>query len=704
MTMAEKAYCPRCKREVSTDAPEGLCPECLFQHVIEGPGNGPDRDEVKRSPSPSFIPPSPSELARHFPQYEIMELLGQGGMGAVYKARQTKLDRLVAVKILPPEVARDPAFAERFTREARSLARLNHPNIVTIFDFGETEGLYYFSMEYVDGKSVRELLNAGELPASSALRIIPQVCDALRYAHDEGIVHRDIKPENILVDRKGRVKIADFGLARIVGLTPTYLTLTGSQEVMGTLYYMAPEQMKRSHPVDHRADLYSLGVVFYEMLTGELPVGRFAPPSRKAKVDGRLDPIVLRALAREPAERYQDAGELRKDIEAVAAGLQATPPPAAEVPRAGTAAGSGNWPTVRFTIPQINWWGGRARGEIYRDSQSLILEVRAESVWGGQSWDKEIRIPLSDIVSISCQTRSWPGSHDHWAMVMGAHVGRGKKGKRKWHWKWATMEIVIKAVRPELLAELPVGKSGRGRLEVNWEDRDAATELVESIARPSGRAARDNDADEERNLIKFPPDPNKVKMEVTPPAVGLALTALFAIVSSVGLAVWGLERLIHQEAPWSRTEVLLVLLGALAVTPVATAIGYLLIGAGQMMRIRSYPFALAAAILGVIPWSPAWILGLPFGIWALVILARPDVRAVFRDNWRSASAPAPKGGRILSFFRSFGGYFLPTSTNEPGSSPRSTINFGGENHHSSEPPRNGPDDDRDRIVTTKPTS
>src|SRR5437016_6210989 len=158
-------------------------------------------------------------------------------------------------------------------------------------------------------------MQSGVLSAALALQIIPQVCDALRYAHDEGVVHRDIKPENILLDRKGRVKIADFGLAKIVGLTPAYLTLTGTHEVMGTLYYMAPEQLKRTHRVDHRADLYSLGVVFYEMLTGELPLGRFAPPSHKARVDGRLDPIVLRALAREPEQRYQDAGELKRDVE-----------------------------------------------------------------------------------------------------------------------------------------------------------------------------------------------------------------------------------------------------------------------------------------------------------------------------------------------------------------------------------------------------
>src|SRR5262249_40306460 len=217
--MPQALQCPGCQAEVEADAPQGLCPACLFQRIIEG------RDEAEepapgRTPPAGVAPPALAELARHFPQLEMLALLGQGGMGAVYKARQTKLDRLVAVKILPPEVARDPAFAERFMREARSLARLNHPHIVTVHDFGDVEGLYYFTMEYVDGQNLRKLLQAGPLPAEATLGIVRQLCDALQYAHDVGLVHRDIKPENILLDHKGRVKVADFGLAKLVGLTP----------------------------------------------------------------------------------------------------------------------------------------------------------------------------------------------------------------------------------------------------------------------------------------------------------------------------------------------------------------------------------------------------------------------------------------------------------------------------------------------------
>src|SRR5438132_8359228 len=394
--MAEPRRCPRCHGEILADSPEGLCPECLFQQALGDPGEAADREESTRSPAPTFVPPTPAELAPHFPQLEILRLVGQGGMGAVYQARQPKLDRLVAVKILPPEVARDPGFTERFSREARSLARLNHPNIVTIFDFGETNGLYYFTMEYVDGKNVRELLEAGEVAPAAALKIIPQVCDALQYAHDEGFVHRDIKPENILLDKKGRVKIADFGLARLIGLTPTYLSLTGSKEIMGTLYYMAPEQIRRTHTVDHRADIYSLGVVFYEMLTGELPVGRFAPPSHKVRVDARLDPVVLRALAREPELRYQDAAELKHEVEAVTASGSPMLSAGEQAGRPGRIRVVGDWPSVRFTIPQIFRTGGEARGEVHRDDQSLIVEF--EESWGfWRSGLKEVRMPFQQI-------------------------------------------------------------------------------------------------------------------------------------------------------------------------------------------------------------------------------------------------------------------------------------------------------------------
>jgi serine/threonine protein kinase len=272
-----------------------------------------DQSDVPTSATPpsGFVPPEPKELAEQFPQLEIIELLGQGGMGAVYKAQQKQLDRLVALKILPPQAGQAEAFAERFTREARSLAKLNHPRIVSVFDFGRTEdGLCYFIMEYVDGTDLRHVIQGGELKADEALAIVPQICEALHYAHNKGIVHRDIKPENILLDKEGNIKIADFGLAKLLDRPTTAYTLTQVGQRMGTPHYMAPEQIEHPHEVDHRADIYSLGVVFYEMLTGELPLGRFAPPSQKVQVDVRLDEIVLHTLEKEPELRYQHASEV----------------------------------------------------------------------------------------------------------------------------------------------------------------------------------------------------------------------------------------------------------------------------------------------------------------------------------------------------------------------------------------------------------
>jgi len=266
----------------------------------------------------AFTPPSPAELTRLLPQLEVVELLGQGGMGAVYKARQPALDRWVALKVLPPQTAARADFSERFNREARALARLTHQNIVAVHDFGKVDSLFYLLMEYVNGVSLRQLLRARKLAPEEALAIVPKICEALQYAHEHGVVHRDIKPENVLLNKEGQVKIADFGIAKIVeseqsGRPP----ITGDQQVIGTPHYMAPEQVEHPQRVDHRADIYSLGVVFYEMLTGELPLGMFAAPSHKVQVDVRLDEVVLKALEKEPERRYQQASQVKTEVDRI---------------------------------------------------------------------------------------------------------------------------------------------------------------------------------------------------------------------------------------------------------------------------------------------------------------------------------------------------------------------------------------------------
>ena len=314
--------CETCCREIPPTAPGGLCPVCLLKAGMSQPAeDAKPIDKTTPFPAAPMPVPTPADLAEFFPHLEVLSLLGQGGMGAVYHARQVKLDRPVALKIIRPESAADPSFAERFAREARTLARLSHPNIVGIHDFGEFAQGYFFLMEYVAGANLRQILNEGRLAQGQALSIVRQICEALQYAHDEGVIHRDIKPENILVDKSGRIKIADFGLARLNADSKAnaerYFTLTGTHQVMGTPRYMAPEQIEASSRVDHRADIYSLGVVFYEMLTGEVPMGSFAPPSEKESVDQRIDNVVLKAMAREPDRRYQQVSGLAHAVNAI---------------------------------------------------------------------------------------------------------------------------------------------------------------------------------------------------------------------------------------------------------------------------------------------------------------------------------------------------------------------------------------------------
>ncbi|MDB6139997.1 MAG: hypothetical protein JWO94_3069, partial [Verrucomicrobiaceae bacterium] len=265
----------------------GLCPKCLMARAVI-------LTEEGTLPAAATAAPSVEEISAAFPELEVLELIGRGGMGVVYKARQKSLRRLVALKLLAPERVQDPKFAERFAREAQALAALSHPNIVTVHDFGRVDapapalkggpGYYFLLMEFVDGVNLRQAMSAGRFTPEQALAIVPPVCEALQYAHDHGIVHRDIKPENLLLDKDGRLKIADFGIAKMLG---TEASETFSQPA-GTPRYMAPEQQADPQKVDHRSDIYSLGVVLYELLTGEAPGSGLLPPSHRVQIDVRL--------------------------------------------------------------------------------------------------------------------------------------------------------------------------------------------------------------------------------------------------------------------------------------------------------------------------------------------------------------------------------------------------------------------------------
>src|ERR1022692_3387236 len=310
--------CPQCGEQLPPDAPDGLCPKCVMVMNLK-------TETAFSGDTPAAQPPLPPEqIAPHFPQLEILECLGRGGMGVVYKARQKTLNRFVALKLLAPERVQDAKFAERFAREAQALAALNHPNIVTIHDFGQAGGFYYLLMEFVDGMNLRLLLRTRKFTPEEALAIVPPLCDALQFAHDRGIVHRDIKPEDLLLDKDGRVKVADFGIAKMLGgangggaTATSGVPQSLTQSTLGTPGYTAPEQKADPQRVDNRADIYSLGVVFYELLTGELPGKPLQPPSRKVQIDVRLDEVVLRALEKKPERRYQQVSEVKSQVEAI---------------------------------------------------------------------------------------------------------------------------------------------------------------------------------------------------------------------------------------------------------------------------------------------------------------------------------------------------------------------------------------------------
>ncbi len=289
----------------------------------------PSLNTVSQADLDHYTPRTVEALNEKLPQYEFIELIAVGGMGAVYKARQPKLDRLVAIKLLPMMAHDKYGFEDRFSQEAKAMAKLSHPHIVPIFDFGETgDGQAYFVMEFIEGADMFRLICGGQLTIDHFFSWIPQVCSAIQYAHKQDIVHRDIKPANILIDKEGNVKMADFGLAKLTGAKPirdpddpdaSPEPIEESESVsMGTPGYAAPEQFDSKATVDSRADIYALGVVMYQMLTGRLPQGAFSLPSESnPHIDIRLDEVVLRAMQEDANDRFQTIGEISERLSAI---------------------------------------------------------------------------------------------------------------------------------------------------------------------------------------------------------------------------------------------------------------------------------------------------------------------------------------------------------------------------------------------------
>jgi serine/threonine protein kinase len=641
---AREEHCLECATALPPDSPHGLCPQCLLKGALsDAPDQPPEERKVRTTPYPGpFEAPDPVELAPHFPQLEILELIGQGGMGAVYKARQVKLDRLVALKILPSEWGKDPAFAERFAREARTLARLNHPHIVAVHDFGESGGLYYLVMEYVDGLNLRQTLEAGRFRPEEALAVIPQLCDALQYAHEEGVVHRDIKPENILLDKRGRVKIADFGLAKLLNRPRAEFTLTGSRQVMGTLDYMAPEQRQSSQEIDHRADIYSLGVVFYEMLTGELPLGRFAPPSEKAGVDARLDEVVFRALETDPGRRYQSISEVKTDVESIAGG-QAQPvrevrPAPADRARTDLAValhqvrGPSTGLLISGLLAPLPWaaafliltlidprW-------LWYNSPEMLFETHPP---GGPP-------PGAFLIMI------------FFSLIPGGILVAGALKMRRCESYELAFIASILALTPFVglawMLSLPMGLWALLVLCRRQVRAGFALSLPEWLREGLDGHPRARMAGPPPGLLE-----SQVRRRLTWPAAGLLLAGilqcvgqvLLAIPLTVGAVYVSYEIMTGRDVGWALHEGTVSLPEALLMASpcLALVLGWLLLGlyigrgmivaALRMTRLESYRQAVKGSILAMIPCSPTSALTLPAGIWAFVVLRDREVEAAF---------------------------------------------------------------------------
>ncbi|MEM7453836.1 MAG: protein kinase [Planctomycetota bacterium] len=616
--MTEQVICEQCGKNLPPDAPEGACPNCLMGLALQGAQDAMLADggasSHPGSAAGAFGLPNAEQLMDRFPNLEIEHLIGRGGMGAVYRARQTNLDRTVALKILSPRLGDDPTFTERFTREARTLARLSHPNIVTVFDFGQTDEMYYLVMEFVDGVNLRDAIQIGRVEPDRALEIVQQICGALQFAHDQGIIHRDIKPENILIDRRGHVKIADFGLAKLLQPDAMDFTLTGTRQVLGTLSYMAPEQIEKPQTVDHRADLYSLGVVFYELLTGELPIGRFAPPSQKSANIAGLDDVVMRTLEKEPDLRFQQASQISAAVETL------DPDDLHEAALAShgrSASETGeepvtdlipftiyNLPTKKIKTPGIARGLGIARG--YRDRIELEIEVNDLTGLGGSEYRK-IVIPVDDIASLE--------------------LGESFFGD----------SLRVQATTMDAARRVPGAKQGRFSMVTRKRDRHKSRDFVTQMMRAVSAKHPS------RAPVPRPPVKNSVVTEediftvderLKVPRIGMFVGVFLHLLVMTGLIIYGIVELASYQAT-GRTfdsappEVIplffLMGFGSLVVS-------ILLYFISRNLAYRSnYHFVIAGLVICVVlPATPAVVIHLPFVIWALVVMALRRTRDVFQ--------------------------------------------------------------------------
>ncbi|HQY65518.1 MAG TPA: serine/threonine-protein kinase, partial [Polyangiaceae bacterium] len=361
VTHGTTVHCPDCGAAVPTtaDATAVACPAC---RTAFSPWGLPTAARAPISSGVAALTPTPGGPTTAGPDdltgtqldgRRLVRVIGRGGMGTVYEAEDRARGR-VAVKVLPLALSGDRSFVERFRREAKVLASLSHPHLVEVLDRGEDHGRCFFVMEYVRGEGLRRLMERGPMPWRDALRVAREILTGLGYAHGRGVVHRDLKPENVLLDDAGRARLVDFGLSRIVRgeAAEAVSRLTRTDVILGTYEYMAPEQRLGAPNVDDRADLYAVGVILYEMLTGQLPLGRFPPASElRPGTPEALDEVIHRALATAPTDRFPSAVAFREAIER--AELRASSPSVPKPAAGGAAAAAAALPLAAPPPPAL---------------------------------------------------------------------------------------------------------------------------------------------------------------------------------------------------------------------------------------------------------------------------------------------------------------------------------------------------------------
>lgn len=561
------ARCDQCGKKLDSS---GNCAACLFQLGVEG---APASPEVQGAGLPSV-----DELNLQFPQLEITRLIGRGGMGAIYQAQQLALDRTVAIKLIAREVAGDTAFIERFEREAKTLAKLSHPNIVTVYDFGRTaDGQAYLIMEYVDGINLREAITSKSVGPDDTLDVIQSICAALEYAHSKGVVHRDIKPENILLGEDGTVKVADFGIAKIIDDAIRSPTLTATRQVLGSLNYLAPEHLEAPSEVDHRVDLYALGVVFYELLTGQLPLGRYEAPSAiRQGVNPRLDAVVLKTLNRKPSQRYQSAGEMTKDIQRIGTSSPVDGIPVDPIPVLEPVATLQQTVSVPFAC---DTWGGLAEeiGMLHSDGQSLIAEYRTrDTVFGNlKSKEQVVRIPREQILGLQMK----PGLFNCKIMARGKSIST--------------------------LGNLPNSETGQVTFKVKNQDRELAAQLLNQLGFANGSKPLGN-----TTAFTLETDVERSRWNL------FAILTIFCGILNAGLLAV-LQVTLASEHGWAQIAggvIVAVIFGPIAFLQIITGV------ASLFSRPKS--LARTTAIVSMLPITPAMLISLPVGIWAYFWLSQ----------------------------------------------------------------------------------